>query len=196
MIFTTFYKTYNEITLDKNNILRYMKAKDNAPEIQSLLDECITLSKDKLKGKVCYSVFDISFCGDTLDLGFTKTDSKALKTHLENCNKIVLFASTVGIDIDMLVTKYSPLSPSKAFCIGAIGTEAVENICDRFCDDIATEYGECAARFSPGYADLPLDMQKEIFSVLDTKKIGLSLSDSLLMTPKKSVTAIIGIKNN
>ncbi len=194
MIFTTFYKTYNEITLDKNNILRYMKAKDNASQIQSLIDECITLSKDKLKGKVCYSVFDISLCKDTLDLGFTKTNSKALINHLENCSKIVLFASTVGIELDMLVTKYSALLPSKAFCIGAIGTEAIETVCDRFCDDIATEYGECTKRFSPGYSDLPLDMQEEIFSVLDTKKIGLSLSQSLLMTPKKSVTAIIGIK--
>ena len=48
-------------------------------------------------------------------------------------------------------------------------------------------------RFSPGYGDLSLEVQKEIFSLLDCpRKIGVSLGDSLLMTPSKSVTAIIG----
>ena len=49
-------------------------------------------------------------------------------------------------------------------------------------------------RFSPGYGDLPLELQKDVFRVLDCpRKIGLSLNESLLMSPSKSVTAIIGI---
>lgn len=49
-------------------------------------------------------------------------------------------------------------------------------------------------RFSPGYGDLPLSAQREIFAVLDCgKRIGLMLNDSLLMSPSKSVTAFVGI---
>ena len=49
-------------------------------------------------------------------------------------------------------------------------------------------------RFSPGYGDLPLEMQRDIFRVLDcSRKIGLTLNESLLMSPSKSVTAIVGI---
>ena len=49
-------------------------------------------------------------------------------------------------------------------------------------------------RFSPGYGDLPLSMQTDIFRVLDCpRKVGLTLNNSLLMSPSKSVTAIMGI---
>lgn len=51
-------------------------------------------------------------------------------------------------------------------------------------------------RFSAGYGDLPLEVQKDIFRVLDCpRKIGLTLNDSLLMSPTKSVTAIVGIED-
>ncbi len=52
-------------------------------------------------------------------------------------------------------------------------------------------------RFSPGYGDLTLLAQKDIFAVLDCgKRIGLTLNDSLLMSPSKSVTAFVGIGGN
>ena len=77
----------------------------------------------------------------------------------------------------------------------AIGAERLESFCDIFCRDISCEYNEkLRPRVSPGYGDIPLSMQKEIFSALDcSRKIGLSLNASLLMTPTKSVTAIVGI---
>ena len=52
----------------------------------------------------------------------------------------------------------------------------------------------CSPGFSPGYGDLPLDLQREIFAALDCpKRIGVSLNESLLMSPSKSVSAIIGL---
>ena len=50
-------------------------------------------------------------------------------------------------------------------------------------------------RFSPGYGDVPLEIQKDIVMLLDcAKRIGVSLNDSLLMSPSKSVTAFIGLQ--
>jgi cobalamin-dependent methionine synthase I len=50
-------------------------------------------------------------------------------------------------------------------------------------------------RFSPGYGDLPLELQTNLFKVLDCQHfIGLTLNDSMLMSPSKSVTAIVGLR--
>ena len=52
-------------------------------------------------------------------------------------------------------------------------------------------------RVSPGYGDISLTMQKDIFAILDCeRKIGITLNEDLLMSPSKSVTAIAGIKKN
>ena len=49
-------------------------------------------------------------------------------------------------------------------------------------------------RYSPGYGDLSLESQKQVFALLNPPKyIGVTLNDSLLMSPSKSVTGIIGI---
>ena len=65
-------------------------------------------------------------------------------------------------------------------------------------DDIRAELapGESlVARYSPGYADFPLAAQRELLALLDApRKVGVSLTDSLLMVPSKSVSAVIGVK--
>ena len=76
----------------------------------------------------------------------------------------------------------------------AVGTERIEALCDRFFEDLKTEYGRIKPRFSPGYADLSLNTQRYIFSLLDCpRRIGIFLNQSLLMSPSKSVTAFVGI---
>jgi hypothetical protein len=87
---------------------------------------------------------------------------------------------------------------SDAVLYQAIAAAMIENYCDQidtaFAAQIASQGGRTRSRFSPGYGDLPLELQKDLFRVLDCpRKIGLSLNESLLMSPSKSVTAIIGI---
>ena len=60
--------------------------------------------------------------------------------------------------------------------------------------EIAAAEKSIAPRFSPGYGDFPLDCQKDIFAALDCGSIGLTLNDNLFMTPSKSVTAVIGVR--
>ena len=77
-------------------------------------------------------------------------------------------------------------------------TAAIEAVCDKLCCEIAEQYSQykLRPRFSPGYGDLSLYVQRDIVRILDTyRKIGLTLSDSLLMIPQKSVTAIVGLES-
>ena len=78
----------------------------------------------------------------------------------------------------------------------AIGAERIENLCDLFNNEIK-ENNYTKPRFSAGYGDFGLEFQKEIFNALNLPvKIGINLNNSLIMSPSKSVTAIIGITNN
>lgn len=194
-----FVRSYPEPEIDRDEVLRYLGCGKSKPQdVAALIDKCVPMVMGKLSCKVCYRSFGISFEEDVIDLGFAKTESRALRKNLTGCTEIILFAATVGIEMDRLIAKYSSISQPEAVCLQAIGAERIEALCDVFNDEIKKYYEEkglsSRPRFSPGYGDLPLSLQKDIFSVLDcSRKIGASLNESLLMSPSKSVTAIIGI---
>ena len=105
-----------------------------------------------------------------------------------------LFAATVGPGTDRLIVKYNKLSPARAVVLQAMGAAAVEQWCDEVNAIITQKYGKTRPRFSCGYGDLPLALQRKIFPALSvTQKIGITLTDGDLMIPSKSVTAIVGI---
>lgn len=180
-------KTYGDIPYNYKEIFRYAGVTDPGKEVKDLLQECISEANGVLQNKVCYGIFDYD----------GKSTSKALSKKLSGCSRVILFAATVGIQLDRLIVKYSKISPSKALMFQALGAERIESLCDTFCNDMNNELGvRLKPRFSAGYGDLPLEVQKDIFRVLDCpRKIGLTLNDSLLMSPTKSVTAIVGIED-
>ena len=185
--------------IDRREILRYAGVRESCSEIEIMLDKCIDEALDKLSYKACYRVFDIKADEDEIDLGFSKTTSRSLIKTLEGCDKAVVFCAKVGSELDRLVARYNVISPSGAVLLQALGSERVEALCDAFCHDLALEEEKngntLRPRFSPGYGDLPLDLQRDIFATLGcTKAIGITLGDNLFMNPTKSVTAIIGIK--
>lgn len=179
-------------------IRRYMASSDGGKDIRELIDECLAEVSEKLQYKVCYTVLPVKSDGSVVTMPCGEIESKNLAKNLQGCGRVIVFAATVGVGIDRLITKYSRLSPAKALCFQAIGAERAESLCDVFCEKMRSEIKESGEilrpRFSPGYGDLPLETQKMIFSLLDCpKRIGVTLGDSLLMSPSKSVTAFVGI---
>ncbi len=190
-----YIKTYNSPPINKGEILRYARVEQTDSQTEALLDRCIAEAGDILSYKTCYTRLPSSVEGDEVDLGFTKVNSHSLALCLRECDEIILFCATVGAELDRLIKKYSLISPATAVILQAFGSERVESLCDLFCDEMARETGrELRPRFSPGYGDLSLDVQRDIFATLCPGKIGVALSDNLFMTPSKTVTAIIGIK--
>lgn len=184
-------KTYDALPVDRAALLRYARAGAEAPP---LLEECLAEAARTGPGRVCWRRFPVYRRADALDFGFAAVRSQSLARHLDGCKEIILFAATAGLGLDRLISRYASVSPSRAFLFDAIGTERVESLCDAFCADMEADLGPLRPRFSPGYGDLPLSLQKEIVAALDCqRKIGLTLNESLLMTPSKSVTAIAGL---
>ncbi len=166
-----------------------------------LLEQCLNECKDCFSYNVCYLELPVKSDGELIQFGGVRTNSRSLEAVLDGCERAVVFAATVGIEIDRLIKKYSLTSSSKAIMLQAIGAERIESLCDCFCNDLKNEYGargfSLKPRFSAGYGDFPLECQREIFSMLDGgRRIGLCLNSSLLMSPTKSVTAIIGIRRD
>lgn len=193
MIYT---KNYPAPELNERECLRYAGTthQNISAEERELFEACLKEIGNKLTYKVCWGRFPLKREEDSLDFGFLKAESKALMKNLEGCEEVIVFAATIGLEIDRLIRRYTNLSPAKALFFQAIGAERIESLCDTFCDELKGEGLNLRPRFSPGYGDLPLELQKDIFRVLDCpRKIGLSLNESLLMSPSKSVTAIIGI---
>ncbi len=124
--------------------------------------------------------------------------SKSLARHLANCQAAYLVCGTIGPRFDALLRRASVTSAADALVLQAIGAAAIEEWMDAVEDEIRQELADgesLVTRYSPGYGDLPLEAQRELFALLDApRSIGVSLTDSLLMVPSKSVSAIIGVK--
>ncbi len=184
--------------VDRAEVLRYLGTRVPSREVDALLDDCLAESADCFAFRLCFARFPAHVSDGTADLSFAAVHSEHLARHLASCQSVVLFAATVGIGIDRLIRRYAAVSPARSLCLQAIGNERIEALCDAFEEDVRTHEaaagGSVCPRFSPGYGDLPLSLQADIFRVLDCpRRMGLTLNNSLLMTPEKSVTAIIGI---
>lgn len=188
------------VPFDRPQALRYFGygGKEIPKEVETTFDKCVKEALALCSYRVCFSVFPVKKTADALDLGFTVTESESLLNNLAGCEKAVVFAATVGIEIDRLITRYQSISPLAAYAVSAIGAERVESLCDVFCGEIAETYKKegltSRPRFSCGYGDFPIEKQRDFFLALDCeRKIGLTLTSGLLMSPTKSVTALIGL---
>lgn len=193
----TLYRGLNRAVL-QNQIERYMGMGGMTAkgELLSLLNECRPLIFDAIEARGCSLEVPLSVNGDCVDFDYFACKSHNLSVLLRGCEKAVLVAATLGTKVDMLIKRESVTSKAKALVMNSIGAAAIESFVTQINEEIAEEYSEYSLRprYSPGYGDLSLETQRDMIRVLDTnRKIGVALSDSLLMTPEKSVTAIIGL---
>lgn len=176
-------------------VLRYSGCAEVTPDMEILANECIAEAEKIFCAKVCYSEFPIKITQNGLDLGFASVSSRDLAKNLDGCDRAIVFCATVGHEIDRLIKKYGVISPAKAVIFQGLGAERIEALCDLFCADLKSEGLTARPRFSPGYGDLPLELQRDIFRTLDCpRRIGATLNQSLLISPTKSVSAVVGLK--
>ena len=182
----------------KGEILRYAGVYGADSDIESLVDDCIREVSGRLRYKVVYTVLPVISDEEGISLGNIRSSSRSMIKALCGCSYCAVFAATVGIEMDRLIARYSAISPTRSLIFSAIGTERIESLCNAFCDQLGQEMADAGhkirPRFSAGYGDIPLELQKNIFELLDCqRRIGLTLNESLLISPTKSVTAFVGI---
>ncbi len=187
--------------ISRREIRRYLGygRKEADESVSFLIEECVGELLKAASPKSFYREYPLRLLEENrIDFTVFQTKSKNLTKNLKDCEMSILFAATLGTEVDVLLHRYTKLQMSKAVVMQAAATAMIEEYCDEINTAIKKEYEEhdlyLRPRFSPGYGDFPLECQKDITAALETgKRVGIHLTDSLLMTPSKSVTAVMGI---
>lgn len=141
---------------------------------------------------LCYQADGQPACGGLVLLG------QAIARHLKGCGRCMLLAVTLGFAVDRHISAAGQSNPYQALLLDACATTAIEDLADHATERgrelLLSEPHHVTFRFSPGYGDLPLSLQPKLLELLDARRLlGLTVGSSLLLSPIKSVTAIIGI---
>ena len=197
--------TYKDFSLHESEILRYLGyggqeiPKNILDKIRGVKKEC----EDFFTPKYVYEEYNLKKREDEIELIGTNLilKGKDIYNLLKNCNRCVLMAVTLGNSIERSTRFYEKVDLTKALILDACATTAVEEFCDLVEEKIKSKCvneGEVLTfRYSPGYGDLDLDVQKDFIDVLNCKKkIGINVSEHMILFPRKSVTAILGIKKS
>lgn len=196
------YINFSELKIDRDEVLRYLGHNGQIinEHMMDLIDECRREIVHIISPRFTYSYMNVKKAEEGVIVEGTSLILKGndIRNHLKNSTECALMAVTLGNEIERKTRQYERINLTKGIILDACATTAVEEVCDMVENEIRT-YAEnkgmgITFRYSPGYGDLPLDIQRSFLSVLDTqKKIGLTASENNLLFPRKSVTAIIGI---
>ena len=148
-----------------------------------------------------YRIFEIIEQNENeLTIGNSKIQSKNLAKNLKGCKQVIIFGATLGTGVDLLMKRYSVSDMTKAVVLQACAAAVLEEYCDTIQKEMAKELDAglyLRPRFSPGYGDFSILHQKELLQMLEApKKIGLTLTEGYMLTPTKSVTALLGISKD
>ena len=196
----------SSVSVDKSEVLRYLghngQKIDN--DLNFKINQCIKETKNEIDTKYVYQIYNIKNDLNLNTVQFENTNlilkSKDVSELLRNCDKCVLMCATLGFNIEKNIRRYSYNNLTKGIIIDACATTSIEEVCDlvqdSILDDISKEGKSLTMRYSPGYGDLDISANRDILNVLDAhRKIGVTVTNTGIMIPRKSVVALIGITN-
>ena len=188
------------LKIDVAETRRYAGMRNTAEFDDAMIEEMCEESKLLLDVKGIWKVYDYD-CAENVVLSEPtfKIQGDSIEKHLQGCDKVVCMAVTVGDRIEQEVTKEFKIGGYvSSMIMDAAATAAVEQAADAMekviAQEVAKEGYKKIWRYSPGYGDWSLNEQKEFFKITDAKEIGMRLSPMLMLMPRKSITAIIGLK--
>lgn len=183
---------------DKPEILRYLEYRNQ--EITESLNRQIEYGMDMVNQAASFRYVQKEFAMvcDAFPKELAFLCGEDIKKHLMDCHTIILFAATLGANVELAIRRAGVKNVADAVIMDACASTLIEAYCDSIDSDIRQKYeGQyLTTRFSPGYGDLPIEVQIPFTALLDTtRKIGVGVSESKVMIPRKSVTAIIGVSD-
>ena len=211
------YSEYEEPKINRGEILRYagipaaiLRARGEGKkdesyieiptdeELAKRLDDVVELTKGELTFRISCCCSKVGRDKDGYPVLPFEQHSNDLKRNLQDSEGVIILAATIGSGIDRLIRRYERTEPATGLLLQGIGAERVETLVDTFNEEINNACAELGLtahpRYSPGYGDLPITIQPALLSLVNAeKRLGITLNASYMMSPSKSVTAIIGI---
>lgn len=180
--------------------LRYLGAAEAPEALRRQAAGEMEALRAQVRPRYVYRVWDLDFRGDGIALqgtGLVLRGTGAARM-LETCDQAALLACTLGARFDLSLTALQTRDMARAVIVDACGSALVEQGCGEAEAELSARFPGryLTDRFSPGYGDLPLELQGDICAVLDAaRRLGLTVTESLLLNPVKSVTAVIGLSD-
>lgn len=192
------------LTISEEEVYRYLGAYEKSQYISAVMKDKIKNAIEEIRTMlmprvVCSSIYPIQDVENELTAGNgLKLHGKDVKKHLKSCDGVILMAATLGNEVDALIRKIEVTDMAKAVIVDAIANVAIEEVCQNQEEKIRKllekQNQYLTMRYSPGYGDFPIFIQKDILRLTDAyRKIGLSVTTSCILTPRKSITAVMGV---
>ncbi len=191
-----------ETEIDEVDIRRYLGyEREQCPrsEVLSLVDSQIRKAYELIKPAAYYTIKPITSVGNsTISVDGLLFTSHKLARMFSGCSQAALLVVTIGEALEKEVAQLTKEGLIlKASVLDAAGSVAVEKVAawlEIMIKGIAAANGDKVSwRYSPGYCDWDTTQQKELFGGLDGKSIGVNLTDTCLMVPRKSMSGIMGM---
>ena len=186
------------MTLDRAEALRYLAiARPDAGSLEAIEPVAAALEQ-ALTPRFTFAVFPVRRTpeGAALEGSGLVLPGRMARTMLRECSDAVLLLCTLGAGFEAQLRAASARDMAQAAMLDACGSAYVEAGCDEAEKAIAARFPEkyLTDRFSPGYGDLPLELQPALCAALDSqRRLGVTVTESLLMVPMKTVSAVIGL---
>ena len=184
--------------IDRREALRYLAiARPDAGSLQTIEPVAAKLEA-AVTPKFTFAAFPLEHTpeGEALIGAGLTLPGEMAKTMLKDCSHAVLLLCTLGAGFETLLRAATARDMAKAAMLDACGSAYVETGCDEAEKAVAARFpGQYLTdRFSPGYGDLPLSLQPALCAALDAqRRLGVTVTESLLMVPTKTVSAVIGL---
>jgi hypothetical protein len=187
----------------KAEVLRYLRYRGGEIEADTdaLVEACMRQLRAEARPQTVWRVYGLREEAEGIALAGTGLllPGAAIVRHLADCEQGALLAATLGAENDRLLQRAFLRDMVRGVILDAAANQYIEEICDGVNAEIAAAaardgYG-VTSRFSPGYGDLPLEVQPGLLALLNAeRRIGLTVTASNMLLPQKSVTAIIGFR--
>ena len=167
----------------KDEILRYLGYKNNDCDIDisNLIDECLA-ELDKIS--------DFSYVYLKTSIPYDFLNKSEYVDLLNGSSEYILCATTLGYEVDKKIRYYLASNKVKALVMDACASVYLVDQADKF----EAIFGNVRTfRFFPGYGKTPLSDNREILEILKPLKPKVSVLDSLMLSPNKSMVGIIGL---
>ncbi len=188
-------RVMRELKISKLSSLDEMPERNIAGYIKKAIDTAYTL----IEPKAIYQTFKLTK-EDNHPPGVEGSPGlffgKKISEMFEPCEYVTLLCTTIGPGIPDRTDELKTKEPTDSFYLEYVGGWMADYMAEKVDEKITVEcnkngYGT-TFRYAPGYGDWTLSAQPEIFRLLEPVKIGVSLTDSKIMIPRKSVSAAIG----
>jgi hypothetical protein len=194
----------DNLAISKNEIevsLGYADGK--IPEhFGEIIDDILSKVSQYCEIKAGYGIFDVKKTADRLDGLYVGGEffqmQKIVTGQIKKAESAALFVCTIGPALETWSKKLLQTGDGvKGYIIDSVASVTAESVTDLLHDHIGEKMKErglkITNRYSPGYCNWSVSEQKLLFSLLPQKFCGVTLTDSALMLPVKSVSGVIGI---